>query len=123
MRGFTIQKKMLILINKANKEQKELDDAFSTFIKSRDNWQCAICGNDYKPCCHHILPRELKQYRYDESNAITLCLSHHKFNRTISAHNAPFAFFLWLEVFRPSLFLQAKERIKQLLLNDGIQLK
>lgn len=113
---------MKLSLTKANKQQKELDEAFSTYIKSRDGWMCQICGSDYKPCCHHILPRELKEYRYSEDNAITLCLSHHKFDRSISAHNAPFAFFLWLQKFKPPIYAVAVERIKKELAKDGIQL-
>ena len=114
---------MRLSITKANKEQKDLDDAFSTMIKSRDNWACAICGTDYKPCCHHIIPRENKAYRYAEDNAITLCLKCHKFSRIISAHNNPLAFFLWLQSFKSPLFFVAVERTKKMLLENGIQLK
>jgi len=114
---------MLIPTAKLNKEQADLDDAFSTMIKARDNWQCQICGSDYKPCCHHIIPREIKSLRYDENNAITLCLSHHKFNRIISAHNAPFAFFLWLRSFRPLFFDSAVGSLSKILSENGITLK
>lgn len=113
---------MKLSITKANKQQKELDEAFSTYIKSRDGWMCQICGSDYKPCCHHILPREIKEYRYSEDNAITLCLKCHKFSRIISAHNAPLAFFLWLQSFKSPLFFVAVERIKTLLSKEGINI-
>lgn len=114
---------MIISLTKANKEQRELDDAFSTMIKSRDNWMCQICGSDYKPCCHHIIPRENKEYRYVEDNAITLCLKCHKFSRVISAHNNPLAFFLWLARCRSPFYNVAIERTHKMLLNNGIQLK
>lgn len=113
---------MKISLNKANKEQKELDDAFSTMIKARDNWMCSICGTDYRPCCHHIIDRSHKEFRYDPSNAITLCNNHHKFSRVISAHNNPFAFFLWLQRFRSDLSSVAIERTKKILENDGIKI-
>jgi len=113
---------MKISINKQNKEQRELDDAFSTMIKSKGNWCCAICGTDYKVCCHHIIPRENKQYRYAEDNAIPLCLSHHKFSRILSAHNNPLAFFLWLQRFNTPLFIVATERTKKMLEENGIKI-
>lgn len=114
---------MLIPTAKVNKEQAILDDLFSTGVKARENWTCQICGSGYKVCCHHIIPREVKEFRYAEDNAITLCLKHHKFDRHISAHNAPFAFFLWLRSFRPNLFSVAVERTTKMLGEHGIQLK
>jgi hypothetical protein len=113
---------MLIPTAKQNKDQSTADDLFATGVKARENWICQICGSGYKVCCHHIIPREIKEFRYCEDNAITLCLSHHKFNRHISAHNAPFAFFLWLQRFRPSLFLAAVERISAILTKQGINI-
>jgi len=110
-----------ISIKKANEQQREADDAFSTFIRARDNWCCVLCGNDYRPCAHHIIPRERKEFRYCEDNALTLCIFHHKFSRIISAHNNPLAFFLWLQRFKPLFYAVAVERTKKILLDDGIQ--
>ena len=106
--------------NKALNEQRELDEAWATTIKARDNWRCAICGNDYAPNAHHIVPRENKQFRYELDNGISLCLVHHKFNRVISAHNNPFAFFLWLQRFNPIFFSAAVGRNREMLRQAGI---
>ena len=113
---------MKLSLHKANSEQRELDDAFSTMIRSRDNWQCAICGADRNLACHHIIPREHKEFRYCEDNALTLCVTHHKFSRVISAHNSPLAFYEWLKSYKQPLFFIATRRIKNILGANGIQL-
>jgi hypothetical protein len=95
--------------------QKELDKIWADKVKARDNFSCQFCGSVYRPCAHHIVPREIKPYRYDLDNGITLCVKHHKFCRTLSAHNAPLAFFFWLEKYRNPLFWKARERCKELL--------
>ena len=112
---------MKLSLNQANKEQRDLDDAWSDMIKSNDGWCCQICGEDYRVAAHHITPRELKTYRYCPDNGITLCTSHHKFSRVISAHNSPLHFFMWLQRFKPDLFAAATERAKLILKQNGIQ--
>jgi len=99
---------------------RELDDAWATMIKSKDNWRCAICGSDYRPNAHHIVPREHKRYKYEPDNGITLCVRHHKFSRVISAHNNPLAFFLWLRRFKYTLYEVACKRIETILKGEGI---
>jgi len=97
------------------KLQKEKDKQWANYIKDRDNYTCQFCGSIYYPSAHHIIPREIKQYRYLYDNGITLCRKHHKFCRTLSAHNAPLAFFLWLKCYKTDLFLCASGRIVELL--------
>ncbi len=99
---------------------RELDDAWATMIKARDNWACVICGSTYKPQAHHLVPREHKQYKYEPDNGITLCLLHHKFSRVISAHNAPLAFWFWLSRYHSSFAQKAKERIIKIAESEGI---
>lgn len=109
---------MLIYPNRLNKQelliQKEKDTQWAIDIKNRDCWACVICGSEFKPNAHHIIPRENKEYRHDLDNGITLCTKHHKFSRIISAHNNPMAFFLWLQKYRYSQFCIAVERNKKL---------
>jgi len=114
---------MIISLKKANSEQRILDDCWATGIKARDNWTCQVCGTDFKVVAHHIIPRENKQFRYCSDNGISLCLKCHKFSRIISAHNNPLAFFVWLQSFRTHLFFAATERTKQLLLENGIEIR
>ena len=104
------------------KLQKEMDYIWADTIKHRDNYSCAICVSTFHPNAHHIIPRENKQFRYLLDNGLTLCTSHHKFSRRISAHNNPFAFFLWLQKFYPNTFLAAAERTKEMLKKEGIVL-
>ena len=111
---------MKLSINNLNKEQRDLDDAWATMIKARDNWQCVICGSDYRPAAHHIIPRENRDTRYEESNGLTLCTKHHKFCRIISAHNNPFAFYLWLHLYRPDMYYQSVKRMRSILKANGI---
>jgi hypothetical protein len=103
------------------KEERRLKDlAWANFIKERDGWACSICGSIYGPCAHHIIPREIEEYRYMWDNGITLCVKCHKFSRIISAHNNPLAFMLWLKRFRTTFFLLAEKRTKELLRNEGV---
>ena len=96
------------------KEIKEKETEWANTIKNRDGWKCVICGTDYHPNAHHIIPREHKEYKFDYSNGITLCTKHHKFSRFISAHNAPFAFFMWLERYRYEQYCLARVRAASL---------
>jgi 5-methylcytosine-specific restriction endonuclease McrA len=87
-------------------EQKVLDEIWAKQIKTRDGYECVICGNVFAPNAHHLVPREIKEYRYDLNNGITLCVNHHKFSRKLSAHNAPFAFHLWLAKYKPEVYYE-----------------
>lgn len=101
-------------------EEKLAEKKWANDVKSFFNFSCAICGSAYKPNAHHIIPREHKQYKFCLDNGISLCTKHHKFSRVISAHNNPFAFFLWLERFFPTIFLVAIGRQKEILKAEGI---
>jgi len=91
---------------KLTKEDKE----WSKQIKVRDDNKCVICGATERLNSHHILPRELKDTKYDLENGITLCVSHHMFSRQLSAHNNPLAFFKWMSIWRGNQleYLKAK---------------
>jgi len=113
---------MVILQTKSaeKREIREKDIAWANAVKERDQWSCVICGSTYAPNAHHIIPREVKEYKYEVDNGISLCVLHHKFSRKISAHNNPLAFFLWLQRFRTPFFLLATERTKRLLEGEGV---
>ena len=95
---------------KEQKEEKEKEALWSSEIKKRDGYACLICGSLYRPCAHHLVPREHKEFKFDLDNGLTLCCKHHKFSRVISAHNNPMAFFLWLQKYRYAQFVTAVER-------------
>lgn len=95
--------------------EKEDDILWAKTVKTRDNYQCVICGSNEKPNAHHIIPRENKEYKLNIDNGITLCVKHHKFSRDISAHNNPLAFFIWLERNNPGIYIMAKARQQAIL--------
>jgi hypothetical protein len=47
-----------------------------------------------------LIPREIKELKYDLDNLVTLCPTHHKYSLEISAHRNPLAFFIWLRANR-----------------------
>ena len=114
---------MIITLNRINsearKEEIRQEKEWSRLIRYRDNWRCVICGSEYKPNAHHLIPREFKVFKYDLDNGITLCTKHHKFCRLVSAHNAPLAFFMWLERYKPFLLDVLKTRLRGELQKEG----
>lgn len=74
-------------------------------VKERDGDKCVICDKTEKLNAHHIIPREVKEFRYLVINGITLCQSHHKFSLQISPHRNPFVFFIDFLKNRPGQFI------------------
>ena len=75
-------------------------------IFERDNGQCQICvsqgkfkklGKHYQT--HHLLPRQLKEHKFDLMNGILLCYNHHKLG-IYSAHNNGLWFTEWLKKYK-----------------------
>ena len=64
-------------------------------VKHRDA-SCVICQKTKMLNAHHIIPREILETRYNLLNGISLCPSHHRFSRKLSAHQNPLAFFMWM---------------------------
>jgi hypothetical protein len=62
---------------------------------SRDGG-CIICGSKIRMSAHHLIPREIKELKYDVDNLVTLCPKHHKFSLEISAHRNPLLFHHWM---------------------------
>lgn len=80
------------------------DELWAICVKTRDNFQCAICGEKNMPNAHHLITRKVFQYRWDVSNGITLCPSHHEFDVRLSAHTAPWGLEEWMKENRPEQF-------------------
>lgn len=76
---------------KVTKEDKE----WAIAVKERDVG-CVICSETHLLNAHHIIPKDIKETRYDITNGISLCPSHHRFSRILSAHQNPLAFFKWM---------------------------
>ncbi len=55
---------------------KQLDDAFSKYIRERDNYTCIVCGVTNKTHviqCGHLFSRVSNSTRWSESNANAQC--------------------------------------------------
>jgi len=78
----------------------------------RDKGICQICKKKpNKPHCHHIIPREVKELRYDVMNGIALCFYHHKVGKE-SCHNNALWFSQWLRKNKPKQYKYLMKRIK-----------
>ena len=87
------------MVDKAKQERKQRkkkDKEWSIRIKSNFNNKCAFCDATKYVQAHHIIPREIKVFRYHHANGIALCPRHHKWGIE-SAHKNPLWFFMKLE--------------------------
>lgn len=105
----------------AKKEDRKKLKEWAEAVKERDGFECIICGHSERLNAHHIIPREIKETRYELSNGATLCPRHHKYSVKLSAHRNPMAFALWLIDNRPHLWLNARVEIYQLSLTSRIE--
>ena len=77
-------------------------------VLKRDHGMCQICGNKpNKAHVHHIIPRQVKDTRYDVMNGIVLCFNHHKVG-VMSPHVNALWFAKWFK-------LHKKEQYKDLM--------
>lgn len=90
---------------------KQLDDAWSKLVKLRGGMKCEYCGKTSHLNSHHIYSRSKKSTRWSVENGICLCVGHHTFSSTFSAHKTPLEFTDWLEKYKGSDFIM-KLRIK-----------
>jgi hypothetical protein len=97
-----------IKYKKMSKSQgrRACDELWTLSVKTRDGFKCAICGETNMPNAHHLITRKVFQYRWDVSNGITLCPSHHEFDVHLSAHTAPWGLEEWMQENRPEQFAQ-----------------
>lgn len=84
------------LLKESRKELRKLDKKWSFEIRGMFNNKCVICPTEKYINAHHIIPREIKEFRHDLDNGIALCAKHHKFSFEISAHKNPLAFFRFM---------------------------
>ena len=73
------------------RERNKKDKEWAKQIKERDKC-CVICGSKERLNAHHIIPREIKELRWELCNGITLCPRHHKFSIMNSPHKNPWVF-------------------------------
>ena len=89
MRGIQVTKKQI----------KKLDDWWSEEVKVRAGYKCEFCGGESRLNSHHIYSRSNRSVRWDVSNGVCLCVSHHVFGN-MSAHKSPMEFSEWLKIHR-----------------------
>jgi len=75
----------------------KLDTLWSELVKLEAGYKCEYCGREDTLNSHHIFSRSNRSVRWDESNGVCLCVSHHTFNSKFSAHKTPTEFTYWLE--------------------------
>lgn len=84
---------------KYTKEDKE----WAKKVKERYYNKCAVCGSTKMLNAHHLIPRQIKQFKHDVRNGISLCPSCHRFSFKLSAHQNPIMFISWLNENRPEV--------------------
>jgi hypothetical protein len=77
------------------RERNKKDKEWQAAIRLRDSNKCVICGESKIVHCHHLFPREIKEFRWNINNGVALCPKHHKFSLEISPHRNPFIFVDW----------------------------
>jgi hypothetical protein len=91
------------------RERNKKDKAWREAIKLRDK-VCLICSRGEYLDCHHIIPRENKDFRWDIDNGILLCKNHHKWSRVNSPHRNPLIFFEQFKLLRPEQYSRIKDK-------------
>lgn len=78
--------------------ETKLDLAWANKVKSIGF--CEYCKRTDTLNAHHIYSRSKKSVRWDLDNGICLCVSHHVFSSTFSAHKTPTEFTEWVKGYR-----------------------
>lgn len=73
-----------------SKLEKELDIAWSEYVRGRDK-RCMFCGGSSVLAAHHAFGRVHKATRWDVMNGVALCWPCHQFR----AHGDPCGFREW----------------------------
>jgi hypothetical protein len=74
----------------------KLDKAWSKLVKIRAGMKCEYCGKTSYLNSHHIFSRSKRSTRWNVLNGVCLCVGHHTFSSTFSAHKTPLEFVDWL---------------------------
>jgi predicted restriction endonuclease len=94
------------------------DKLWADSVKKRDGG-CVICGATYRLNAHHLIPREVKETKYDIDNGLSLCPKHHMFSRKVSAHNNPLSIVLWLMKNRKWQLDYVLKRLEEIGIDDS----
>lgn len=76
---------------------KKLDDAWSLLVKLKAGNRCEYCGKQSPLNSHHVYSRSKKSTRWAVSNGVCLCVGHHTFSSSFSAHKTPTEFTEWIK--------------------------
>ena len=88
------------------------DSLWSLAVRADWGGRCAVCG--CRKCeAHHLIPRQHQSTRYDLRNGISLCCSHHKFDKDLSPHLNAAGWLLWLSEMLPACHCWYTETVKQ----------
>lgn len=74
----------------------KLDTAWSELVKLRAGMKCEYCGKTTTLNSHHIYSRSKKSMRWNPDNGVSLCVAHHVFSSTFSAHKTSLEFADWI---------------------------
>ena len=75
----------------------KLDDAWALLVKLRAGNKCEYCGKISPLNSHHVYSRSKKSTRWDVINGVCLCVGHHTFSSSFSAHKTPTEFTEWIK--------------------------
>lgn len=75
---------------------KKLDDAWSLLVKLKAGNKCEYCGKQNYLNSHHVFSRSKKSTRWSIANGVCLCVGHHTFSSSFSAHKTPTEFTEWI---------------------------
>ena len=84
---------------------KKLDDAWSLLVKLKAGMKCEVCHKRTHLNSHHIYSRSKKSTRWHTKNGICLCVAHHVFSSSFSAHKTPLEFTDWLLNYKGQAFV------------------
>jgi hypothetical protein len=82
---------------KSNLLDKKLDDAWSLLVKLRAGNECEYCRKQSPLNSHHVYSRSKISTRWSVHNGICLCVGHHTFSSSFSAHKTPTEFTEWIK--------------------------
>ena len=99
-------------------ENRKLHTEWRGKVLERDK-HCQVCGINStnwnkKLNSHHLIPKEFKEFRWDVSNGMILCVHHHTLGK-FSAHKNPIWFALWLHEHNPDKYKELCKRINSLI--------
>lgn len=87
--------------------KKKCDDLWRKLALMKYGAKCEYCGKQEGLNVHHIYSRSNNSTRHDIENACVLCVAHHCFSSSFSAHKTPADFLDWLSDKRGVEWLKA----------------